>query len=225
MINYIEYLVEHLGLPGTVAVTFVVIFFFMQLVGEALELKGKVVPEVLKIRKYWARKRKEREDLRKVVEMLPSLQTVPTMLSNVEKVLSNVDAHYSADNITKRDGWMKWVNDRANVYDDSIVEISKNLTDVTEALRDNTKMTEEMFVQSSRDRIIDFATKAGNDDSVVSREEFNRIFKVYDKYETFLKERGLSNGEVDIAYRIINSSYENHLKNHTFVEDIRGYDI
>ena len=118
---------------------------------------------------------------------------------------------------------MQWVNDRAVVYDNSIVEISKKLDDAVVALKDNTKMTEEVFVQGSRDRIIDFATKVGNSDSMLSREEFNRIFKVYDKYEKFLEERGLTNGEVDIAIRIIRESYEQHMKHHTFIEDLRGY--
>ena len=221
MIQYIEYL----GLPGGIGVAIIALFAVSQAIGELLELKGKVVPEALKIRKYLKRKHKEREDMRKVVEMLPSLQEIPSTLEGVKKLLENVDNHYSRDNIAKRDEWMKWVNDRATIYDESIVEISKNLAGVTGALRDNTRMTEEMFIQSSRDRIIDFATKAGNDNAMVSREEFNRIFKVYDKYEKFLEDHEMSNGEVDIAYRIIKSSYETHLKNHTFIEDIRGYNV
>ena len=55
------------------------------------------------------------------------------------------------------------------------------------------------------------------------REEFNRIFKVHKKYEDFLEEHSMTNGEVDIAYRIIKDSYERHMRNHNFVEDIRGY--
>lgn len=124
----------------------------------------------------------------------------------------------------QRNSWMTWVNDRAEIYDKSIIEISEKLADVTAALKDNTGLAEEMFIQSSRDRIIDFATKAGNTDAVVSREEFNRIFKVYDKYEKFLEARELTNGEIDVAYRIIKDSYEQHMLNHTFVEDTRGYD-
>ena len=58
---------------------------------------------------------------------------------------------------------------------------------------------------------------------MVSREEFNRIFKVYAKYEKFLEEHEMTNGEIDIAYQIIKESYEQHLLNHTFIEDIRGY--
>ena len=93
----------------------------------------------------------------------------------------------------------------------------------TQVLKDNTKMTEEMFVQNSRDRIIDFATKVSVETNPVSREEFNRIFKVHTRYEKFLDEHEMTNGEVDIAYRIIQEAYEHHMKNHSFVEDVRGY--
>ena len=186
------------------------VLLVLNVIGELLEFKGKIVPEFMKIRKYFARKRNEKKE---------TAQT----LKEVRQLLSEVNGHYSADNITKRDAWMQWVNDRANVYDDSIVEINSKLSDVTDALKDNSKLTEEMFIQSSRDRIIDFATKVENKNTMVSREEFNRIFKVYDKYEKFLKERELTNGEVDINYQIIKESYEEHLRNHTFIEDVRGY--
>ena len=79
-----------------------------------------------------------------------------------------------------------------------------------------------MFVQSSRDRIINFATRLVAESTVVSREEFNRIFKVYEEYESYITEHGLTNGEVDVSIRLIRESYEAHMKNHTFIEDIRG---
>lgn len=211
MLSYIEYL----NLPTKIGFILVGVFLILQIIGELLEFKGKIVPEFLKVRKYFSRRKKEKNE-------------VTQTLKEVRQLLDDVNVHYSADNITKRDGWMQWVNDRAIVYDNSIGEIgeiSKNLTNVTQALKDCTKMTEEMFVQSSRDRIIDFAAKVSNTDSMVSREEFNRIFKVYGKYEAFLEEHDMTNGEIDIAYRIIKESYENHMKNHTFIEDIRGYNI
>lgn len=34
---------------------------------------------------------------------------------------------------------------------------------------------------------------------------------------------GMTNGEVDIALSIIKESYEKHMRNHTFMEDARGY--
>lgn len=201
MISYLEYL----NAPAKVGFAIIACFIVMQVIGELLEFKGKVVPEFLKIRKFFSRRKAEKEEVR-------------SMLKRVEKQLDDVSSHYSADNITRRDNWMKQVNQ----YGDSIIAINKTLSEVTEALKDNTNLTEEMFVQSSRDRIIDFATKVADESVVVSREEFNRIFKVYDRYEKYIAERGLTNGEVDVSIQVIREAYEAHMRNHTFVEDVRG---
>lgn len=206
MINYIEYL----GIPLKIAIVLVAIFFAMQAIGEFLEFKGKVVPEFFKIRKWLTRRKREKAE---------AAQT----LKDVQVLLNDVNGHYSVDNIAKRDGWMQWVNNRAEAYDESIKQLREALTEVVQALKDNTKLTEEMFIQSSRDRIIDFATKTSNENVMVSREEFNRIFKVYAKYEKYLKEHKMTNGEVDINYQIIKESYEQRLRDHAFTEDIRGY--
>lgn len=206
MINYIEYL----GIPLKIAIVLVAIFFVMQAIGEFLEFKGKVVPEFFKIRKWLTRRKREKAE---------AAQT----LKDVQVLLNDVKGHYSADNIAKRDSWMQWVNNRAEVYDESIKQLREALTEVMQALKDNTKLTEEMFIQSSRDRIIDFAIKTSNENIMVSREEFNRIFKVYAKYEKYLEEHKMTNGEVDINYQIIKESYEQRLRDHAFTEDIRGY--
>ena len=203
MIGYIEYL----NMPTRVAIYIIAAFFIIQLIGELLEFKGKVVPEFLKVRKYYIRKKTEK------IETL-------SMMKEVKQLLGDVNDHYSADNIAKRDNWMQWVNDRAQVYDSSIIDINKSLAEVAEALKDNTKLTEEMFIQDSRDRIINFAAKVSDENIPVSREEFNRVFKVYDKYEKYLEEHDLPNGEVDIAYRIIIDSYEKRIRTHLFIEDI-----
>lgn len=206
MVSFVEYL----NVPTKIAIVIIGVFFVLQIIGELLEFKGKVVPEFIKVRKYFARKKKEKAE---------AAQT----LKEVKVLLGDVNSHYSEDNIAKRDSWMQWVNSRAEVYDSSIDKLRDTLSDITQALRDNTKMTEEVFVQSSRDRIIDFATKVGDDNAVVSREEFNRIFKVYDKYEKFLEERGLTNGEIDVNFQVVRDGYEVRTKNHSFLEDIRGY--
>lgn len=207
MISYIEYL----GLPGWIAVGLVAIFLASQVVGELLELKGKVAPGFMKIRKYIKRKKDEKKE---------NAET----LKAVKQLLADVNVHYSADNISKRDAWMNWVNSRADVYDKSIVEIKDNLALVTAALQDNSKLTEELFVQNSRDRIIDFGILVADGEKIISREQFHRIFKVHEDYEAFLRKRGLKNGETDIAMRVINESYATHMRERTFLEDVRGYD-
>lgn len=207
MLGYIEYL----KMPAAIAGIIVGVILVLNLIGELLEFKGKIVPEFMKIRKYFKRKREEKSEAAET-------------LKAVKQLLSDVNAHYSTDNITKRNDWMNWVNTRADVYDSSIIEIKDNLALVNEALRDNSKLTEELFVQSSRDRIIDFGTLVADGEKIVSREQFHRIFKVHEDYDQFLKKRNLKNGETDIAMRVINESYATHMREHTFLEDVRGYD-
>ena len=57
MISYIEYI----DLPSKVGISIICLFVVIQVIGEILEFKGKVVPEFVKIRKYFSRKRRERQ--------------------------------------------------------------------------------------------------------------------------------------------------------------------
>lgn len=203
MLNYIEYL----NMPTKVAIAIVAALLAMNVIGEFLEFKGKVVPEFVKFRKYFARKKNEKEQ-------------VCNTLQEVKALLADVNQHYSQDNIAKRDSWMDWVNSRVVVYDASVAELSA----LKDALKANNELTLDLYINVNRNRIIDFASKVINDDIIVSREEFNRICKVYNDYENILEKYNKTNGEVDIAYRIITEAYEKHMKNHSFIEDIRGYD-
>ena len=193
-------------MPTKVAISLVGLFLCVQIIGELLELKGKVVPEFIKIRKYFDRKKQEKQ------ETQDTFKQVQTLLNEVNK-------HYSEDNIAKRNEWMNWVNSRAQVYDESVAE----LKELKEALAANNELTLDLYINTNRHRIIDFASKIANENTIVAREEFNRIFKVYEDYEKILKKYGKTNGEADIAYRVIIESYEDHMKNHTFLEDVRGY--
>ena len=203
MLNYFEYL----NMPTKVGIVIIALFVFMQVIGEILEFEGKVVPEFVKVRKYFKRKKSEQEEIKET-------------LKQVQTLLDDVNQHYSVDNITKRNAWMDWVNSRAKVYDASVEE----LTSLKEALAANNELTLDLYININRNRIIDFASKIVNEKVAVSREEFNRIFKVYDEYEEILEKHGKTNGEVDVAYRIITESYEKHMMNHSFIENIRGYE-
>lgn len=110
MLNYIEYFEEHVGLPGLIVATLVALFFVLQLIGELLEFKGKVVPEFLKIRKFCQRRKREKIEEKQTIK-------------DVQKLLSEVNKHYSEDNITKRDDWMRWVNGSIKAYDQTISNI------------------------------------------------------------------------------------------------------
>lgn len=221
MIQYIEYL----GLPGWIAIGLVGLFLASQVLGELLELKGKVVPEVLKVRKYFARRRKEKENMRKIAELYPSLQRVPETLDGVQKLLSNVDAHYSHDNITIRDAWMSNVDRRLEEAETAREESKQCIRSLEAKLDKNNEDTLSLLIDSKRNAIINFADLVIDENKPVTREQFHRIFKLYEEYEDIIKKNKMTNGEVDIAIRIIKESYEKHMRYHSFVEDIRGYDI
>ena len=211
----IQSVIVTLGIPSSIAIGLVAIYGILQLIGELVELSGKVVPEFFKIRKYFQRKKKARQENEQVIK-------------EVKDLLEHVHQHYSADNIQQRNDWMEhvnqtieWVTDQSVVYDNSITEIKQALQDAATALNASVEMTETMFIEMSRDRIIDFAEKVSDPTRPVSREEFNRIFKVYDAYEVFLEEHHRTNGEVEVAHEIITEAYAEHIKNRTFTENIR----
>lgn len=212
----IEDAIATLGIPGSIAVALLLAFALLQLIGEFIEAVGKVAPAFMTIRKIIMRRRK----LRKEHE-----QEVQQTLKDVRLLLDDVHSHYSQDNITQRDTWIQWVNDRAVVYDqkvEELIELKSSLDSIASALAENTKTTDEMFKESCRDRIINFASKVTNPLALVSHEEFRRIFKVYDAYEAFLEAHNEPNGEVETNYALIREAYAERVRTHNFIEDIKN---
>lgn len=199
MLSYIEKLNEQIGLPAMVVTGLVMLFFAMQVIGELLEFKGKVVPEFVKVRKYFARKRQERENAKEMSETMKS----------VKALLDDIGKHYSEDNIRMRDEWIK--------------EVNRDLAESKEHWRELNATILSMLIESRRNTIISFASRVIDPACIVTREEFNRVFKIYEEYELMIEKNGLTNGEVNIAIRIIREAYEERLRSHSFVEDIRGY--
>lgn len=204
MLDYIEYL----DIPVKVAIVLISAFLIMQLVGEILEFKGKVVPEFIKVRKVFARRKKER--------ML--MQKMEKTLDQVQVTMDELNKHYSTDNIKMRDEWIKTVNSKLDQYDASMEELDRKLDK-------NNSDTLSILIDSKRNSIISFASLVIDESKPVTKEQFNRIFKLYEEYESIIKANGMTNGEVDIAIRIIREAYESHLRNQSFIEDIRGYNL
>lgn len=217
MLNYIEYL----NMPTKVTMGLVGILLTLQVIGEFLEFKGKIVPEFMKVRKYFARKKKERETIAQLPALIEQFNQIPSTLERVEMLLSDVEQHYSTDNIAKRDSWMNWVNSKAIEYDN----YGTGLAELEKKMDKNNAITLSLLIDSKRNSIINFASNVIDENSSVTREQFKRIFKIYEEYEEIIEENELTNGEVDIAIRIIRESYERHMRNHTFVEDVRGYNV
>ena len=215
MHNYIEFfqdLISKMNVPGWVIILMAG-FGLMQGIGEFLEFKGKIVPEFMKIRKLFARRHKERCAISEMTELMPSLKKVPDALEKTATLLESVDGHYSKDNITMRDNWMKGV-------DNNNGEIHRWMQEMTAKLDKNNEDTLEIRIENMRSTVIDFAAYVGKEENPVTKEQFNRVFKLYDKYEALLVENNRTNGEVDVAIGIIKDSYAKHLLAHTFIEDL-----
>ena len=202
MLNYIEYL----NVPSQIAIALIAVLFVLQLIGEFLNFKGKAVPEIMSIRKYFARKKYERKVIREL----------PNTIQDLKNIVNNIDKHYNADNISMRDKWIDSVNNKLMAEDKLVRDLDKKLDEAN-------KDIVSILVDNKRDTIIDFASRVSNHSVLVTKEQFNRVFKLYKEYEDLINKNGLTNGEVDIAYRIIVESYEEHLSNHTFIEDTRGW--
>lgn len=221
MLNYLEYL----NSPIKVTTFLVGVFLIIQIIGEILEFKGKVVPEFVKVRKYFARKKTERQALSQMTVLLDEYNQMAETLVKVNRVLADIDKHYSKDNIAMRDGWMREVNEHISKSDKRIKKQDDLMNALNEKLDKNNADTLSLLIEHKRSAIIDFASKVIDEKYPVTKEQFNRIFKTYIEYEDVIECNGLTNGEIDIAYRIITEAYENHMRNHSFVEDVRGYNI
>ncbi len=202
MLNYIEYL----NVPSQIAIALIAVLFVLQLIGEFLNFKGKAVPEIMSIRKYFSRKKLERKVIREL----------PDTIQDLKNIVNNIDKHYNADNISMRDKWVDSVNNKLMMEDKLVRDLDKKLDEAN-------KDIVSILVDNKRDTIIDFASRVSNSNVLVTKEQFDRVFKLYKEYEDLISKNGLTNGEVDIAYRIIVESYEDHLSNHTFIEDTRGW--
>lgn len=202
MLNYIEYL----NVPSQIAIALIAVLFVLQLIGEFLNFKGKAVPEIMSIRKYFARKKSERKVIREL----------PNTIQDLKNIVNNIDKHYNADNIAMRDKWIDSVDNKLMMEDKLVRDLDKKLDEAN-------KDIVSILVDNKRDTIIDFASRVSNSSVLVTKEQFDRVFKLYKEYEDLISKNGLTNGEVDIAYRIIVESYEEHLSNHTFIEDTRGW--
>jgi len=230
MLSYLEYLKQYLGLPAKIIAPIVVLFAVSQLVGEILSLKGKLVPEFFTFRKYLARKRKEREAIRELPEVIKEFHAFSETLTEFNTLVKEWNNHYSTDNIMKREKWMQAVNHKEKCLEDQSNKLelqSNKLEEQLNMLNEKIdKIGETVLDQSIEDRrnaIINFARIVIDENAPVTREQFNRIFKTYADYEAIIDKNKLTNGEVDISIHIIRESYEEHMRNHTFIEDLRGY--
>lgn len=213
--NIFDY-IEFFESSGKIVGVAVLLLFLMQLIVEVLKTKGVVAAEIVSIRTRVEQKRKEKETIRQMAELLPTLREVPEMLRSTGVFLGNVERHYSEDNIRMRDDWIKNVNKK-------LVEHDELMQFLVQTANENSENIRTILIESKRSAIIDFASKTIDPNVPVTRAEFNRIFRIHNEYEEIINKHKIKNGEVDTAIDLIRESYEEHMRKHTFLEDVRGF--
>lgn len=201
-----EQLLEFFKITGPWAAVILGVWIVLNIIGEICEKKNKIVPEFMKIVTHFKQKRAEKLEIHQFIK-------------DMKVFTDDIKIHYSPESLKRRDEWMDWINHKVDKYDSAVDE----LKDLKEDITKNNALTLDLYININRNRIIDFASKVANEDILISKEEFNRIFRVYDDYEAVLKQHHMTNGEVDIAIRVIKDSYKERLSEHTFLEDVRSY--
>lgn len=191
-------------MPATIGAVIIGVILVIQIIGEIIEFAGKTAPEFMKWRKYFKRKREEKQ----------ALKELPTKIQEFNDTLSKFNKHYSPENIKKRNEWMQHIDNKEEVYDAQIGKLSELLSKVSQTVVD-------IQIDNKRNQIINFASLVSDESIPVTREQFNRILKMYDDYERIIKENGMTNGEIEIAHSIIVKAYKRHMENHSFVEDMQ----
>jgi hypothetical protein len=220
--------IEFLGIPAIIGIILVGIYFL-------IDLKTKILPEVISLKKYFEKKKqkeadalKEQQEQKKILaEMQKSLTEMKTsvdkslgeMKKSVDASIDEIKSHYTPEKLAQRDAWMEWVNSRAGVYDDSV----EKLLLLQDKLSENNEITLGLYINFNRNRILDFARIVADDNALVSQEEFTRIYKVNKEYHNILTKYGKENGEVDTAMKLIDEAYDYRMRHHSFIEDVRGY--
>ena len=188
--------IKFLGIPGSIACAIVALFLIMQIIGELVELTGKVVPEFLKIRKYFKRKKQEKEDTKQ-------------MIQDCKQALSEFNSHYNPESIAQRNNWMHEVDDSVRSNDeliqkldgkmDKLLETNENLTAQIEQVKSN-------VLENEADRLRSELFDCGNRCRRRIRlhpEEMDHIRAVYQKYSEVLHQ----NGPGEAEFRFITDYY------------------
>ena len=160
------------GIPLSVLIILAFTFILLQLIGELLEVGGKVVPTFFKVRKHFKNKKeikKARElqyeqNTQTIKEIKEQQERVENLLTENAKraeelealnrrnyeIIEEFNSHYCPEKISQRDKWMlevnstmHWAKDRATVYDASVNEL-KELAEIVKSQSNALELNNKM---------------------------------------------------------------------------------
>ena len=184
-------LFERLGVPGTIISA---IAFVLLVAGAIKEFTSSF--STFKKVFNWIKGIKKR-----IKEKKEAQEKMQQSLLEAQQIIKDFSIHYSKDNISQRDNWINWVNQKAEEYNSTLDNINKRLEKLD-------MITEETRLDQQRNAILDFAARVNNPQYDYSREHYRKIFKTIDTYEKYIEENFLTNGEVDAAIEKIQKAFD-----------------
>lgn len=100
-------------------------------------------------------------------------------------------------------------------------EMGKDIKGIQTTLDYLGKQVLEIILDRHRETILDFADIATDPNRYPSREKYNNVFSIYQRYEDLLSANGMSNGQAEISIELIRESYKTRMEKHTFLEDMK----
>lgn len=146
------------------------------------------------------------------------------VLQLIGKILERVGKN--VPKIMKINEFLKKNKQQEEILNKNVEELAKLASTVSEMqkkLDETFDIALSTWVDNQRGAILNFANRLARDDKNVANEEFKHVMSLYQNYEDTLKKYNMSNGQVDVAYRIITEDYKKRLENREFIENIRGY--
>jgi hypothetical protein len=104
---------------------------------------------------------------------------------------------------------LSWIGKRLNK------DVKKDISQLKEQVNEVKLDLQDHKVQSWRRDIIEFS------DSLMlgkkrTKEQFDFIIGTHDKYEKYIEERGIENGQISLAYDFIKKAYQECCDNNSF---------
>ena len=200
--------IEFLGIPAIIATALVGVFLILQIIGKILEVKGKVVPEFLNVRKYFKRKKQEKEEMRR-------------MLQDCKQALLDFNSHYNPEKIAKRNAWMHEVDESVKSNDEFIHKLDgkmDKLLQTNEHLTSQLAQVKSNVLENEADRLRSELFDCGNRCRRHIRlhpEEMEHIRVVYKKYSEVLRQNGAGEAEFKFIINYYNQQEfpDYHTKN------------
>lgn len=102
-----------------------------------------------------------------------------------------------------------WIGNKLNR------DVKKNITELQKDIEHVKSDLQEHKVESQRRDILDFADELIQGQKK-TKENFNNIIHLHDKYEKYVSENGIENGQVDLAFSYISNKFRE-------CQDINGF--